>query len=139
METQGRSAVGGILGRLIEKVLGWIALAIVVLVGIAVYQMPGETKAAIWSGIWRSIVWVIIAAAVPWSATLLIRRILEISTNWAGIGLIAGLTLVDLIAGIVLMTAWPSGGWTWLAAIGALAVAGTYNFLVAEYLANTAG
>lgn len=139
METQGSSAVGGILGRLSEKVLGWIALAIVVLVGIAVYQMPADTKAAIWSGIWRSIVWVIIAAAVPWSATLFIRRILEISTNWAGIGLIAGLTLVDLIAGIVLMTAWPSGGWTWAAALGALAAAGTYNFLVSEYLADTAG
>lgn len=130
---------GGILGRLSEKVLGYIALAIVLLVGIAVYQMPAETKGAIWSGIWRSIVWVIIAAGVPWSAALFVRRVLEISSNWAGVGLVAGLTLVDLIAGVVLMTAWPSGGWTWAAAIGAIAVAATYNYLVAEYLADTSG
>lgn len=128
---------GGILGRLSEKVLGYVALAIVVLVGIAIYQMPAETKGAIWSGIWRSIVWVVLAAGVPWCAALFIRRILEINTNWAGIGLVAGLTLADLILGIVLMTGWPSGGWTWAAAIGALAVAGTYNYLVAEYLADT--
>lgn len=130
---------GGILGRLSEKVLGYVALAIVALVGFAIYQMPGETKAAIWSGIWRSIVWVIIAAGVPWSAALFVRRVLEFSTNWAGVGLVVGLTLVDLIAGVVLMTAWPSGGWTWAAALGAIAVAGTYNYLVAEYLADTAG
>lgn len=130
---------GGILGRLSEKVLGYIALAIVALVGIAIYQMPAETKGAIWSGFWRSVVWVVLAAGVPWSAALFIRRITEISTNWAGVGLVAGLTLVDLILGIALMTAWPSGGWTWTAALGAMAVAATYNYLVAEFLADTSG
>ena len=130
---------GGILGRVSEKVLGYVALAIVVLVGIAIYQMPAETKGAIWSGIWRSIVWVVLAAGVPWTAALFIRRVLEISSNWAGLGLVGGLTLVDLILGIALMTGWPSGGWTWAAAIGAMAVATTYNYLVAEYLADTSG
>jgi hypothetical protein len=130
---------GGILGRVSEKVLGYVALAIVALVGIAIYQMPGETKAAIWSGLWRSIVWMVIAAGVPWAAALFIRRVLEFTTNWAGVALVCGLTLVDLIAGVVLMTAWPSGGWTWAAALGAMAVAATYNYLVAEYLADTAG
>ena len=79
---------GGILGRLSEKVIGYIALAIVVLVGIAIYQMPAETKGVIWSGIWRTIVWVLLAAGVPWSAALFIRRITEINTNWAGVGLV---------------------------------------------------
>jgi hypothetical protein len=130
---------GGLLSRVGEKVLGWIALAIVALLAIAIYQMPSDTKAAIWSGLWRSLAWVGLAAAVPWSAALIIRRVAQAETNWAGVGLIAGLCLVDVIAAALLMTGWPVGGWGWFAGLGALALAGTYNFLVAEYLADTAG
>lgn len=130
---------GGILGRLGEKILGWIALGVLVFLGIAVYQMPADTKAAIWSGIWRTLSWLAIVAAVPWSARLLIRRVLEAGTNWAGAALVAGLTLVDVVAGYALMTGWPASGWGWAALLGALALAGTYNYLVAEYLAETAG
>jgi hypothetical protein len=135
METTG----GGILGRLGEKTLGWIILGLLVFLGIAIYRMPAETKAAIWSGIWRSVVWVVVAAAVPWSAKLYMGRVLDAGTNWAGVALLAVLTAVDLLAGALLMTGWPGSVWTWLGAIGALAVAVTYNYLVAEYLAEMGG
>ncbi|MBI5863217.1 MAG: hypothetical protein HZB38_01635 [Planctomycetes bacterium] len=127
------------LSRLTERILGWVGLAVVVLVGIAIYQMPAETKSAIWSGFWRSLVWLAVAAAVPWSAALYIRRVVEFGSNAAGVLLVAGLSVVDVVAGIVLMSEWPSGGWSWAAAIGAVGVAGTYNYLVAEYLAERAG
>ena len=130
---------GGILGRLGEKTLGWIILGLLIFLGIAIYRMPAETKSAIWNGIWRSVVWTVIAAAVPWSAKLYIRRILDVSTNWAGVGLLAALAAVDLIAAAALMTGWPGGTWTWLAALGALAVVLTYNYLVTEYLSEMAG
>lgn len=129
----------GILGRLGEKVLGWIALGLLVAVGIAIYQTPAATKAAIWAGIWRSAVWVGAAAVLPWTARLFIGRILEAGTNWAGVGLVAALTAVDLLVGVLLLTGWPGSVWAWLAALGALGVAGTYNFLVAEYLADRSG
>lgn len=135
METTG----GGILGRLGEKMLTWVGLALLIFLGIAIWRMPAETKAAIWSGIWRSAVWVAIAAAAPWSAKLFIRRILEAGTNWTGVGLLAGLIAVDLVAALLLMTGWPAGLWSWLAALGVLAVAGTYNYLVTEYLSEMAG
>lgn len=135
METSG----GGILGRLGEKILGWIALGLLLLLGYAVYRMEPATKAAIWGGIWRTAAWVVIAAGLPWVGRLFIGRLLEISSNWAGVGLIAGLVVVDLVAGLVLMGGLPSGGWGWTAALAALAVAGTYNYLVAEYLAERAG
>ncbi|GMU82066.1 MAG: hypothetical protein AMXMBFR47_19370 [Planctomycetota bacterium] len=130
---------GGILSRLSEKVLGWIALAIVVLLGIAIYQMPADTKSAIWSGFWRSVVWFLLAAGVPWTAALFIRRVVQFGTNWAGIGLIAGFTLADVLLGISLMTVWPSGAWAWAATIAAVSVAGIYNYLVCEYLAERSG
>lgn len=130
---------GGMLSRVGEKVLGWVALAIIALLAIAIYRMPGETKVAIWESIWRTGVWVVIVAALPWGSRLIIGRIVEIGSNWAGFGLIAGLIALDIVAAVVLMTGWPSGGWTWAASLGALALAGTYNYLVTEYLAEMAG
>lgn len=135
METSG----GGILGRLGEKVLGWIALGLLIALGIGIWQMGPEARATIWAGIWKTLVWLVIAAGVPWIARFFITRLLEIGTNWVGVALIASLTLIDLIAGVVLIGGLPGGGWGWLTALAALAVAGTYNYLVAEYLAEQAG
>ncbi|MBL8880149.1 MAG: hypothetical protein JNG88_13605 [Phycisphaerales bacterium] len=130
---------GGMLSRIAERLLSWVALGLVVLLGVAIYQMPGATKAAIWSAIWRAVVWGLIVVATPWGARLFIGRILLFSTNWAGVLLLAGMFLVDICAGFLLMTGWPDGGWAWFGVIASLALAGTYNFLVAEYLAQEYG
>ncbi len=135
METPGF----GFLGRLSEKVLGYIALALVALGALAIYQIPGETKAAIWSGVWRSVVWGLFSAAWPWTSWFYIRRVAEAGTNWAGLTLIGGLTAGNLVAAALLMTGWPLGVWGWLASLTALGLAATYNYLVAEYLAETGG
>ena len=47
--------------------------------------------------------------------------------------------LYDLIAGRLLMQGWPSGGWGWTLSLAALALAGAYNYLVTEYLAEQTG
>jgi hypothetical protein len=130
---------GGILGRLSEKVLSLIALALLVGLGVAIYEMGSAGRQALWNGIWRTCAWVAIAAVLPWSARLFIGRLVEIGSNWAGAAVIGAYILVDVIAGAVLLNGLPSGGWGWVAALAALAVAGTYNFLVAEYLAEQAG
>lgn len=129
----------GMLGRLSEKIIGWVALALIVGLGVAVWQMPAETKGAVWSGIWRSAAWLGIAAIVPWSARLFIRRVLEVGENWAGVALLAGYSAADIVAGIMLMTVWPTGGWSWFGCFALLGLAGTYNYLVTEYVAETAG
>jgi len=134
METTG----GNILSRLGEKTVGWLILGLLVFLGIAIYRMPAETKSYIWNCIWRSAGWVAIAVAVPWSSKLFIRRVMDVGANWAGLVLVASLTAVDIIAGVLLMTGWPSGFWPWAATIVALGVAATYNYLVTEYLADMA-
>lgn len=135
METTG----GGILGRLGEKVLGWIALALVIMLGIAIWQMGPEMRGRIWGGIWRTAVWLVIAGALPWTARFFITRILELGSNRAGVVLLAAFVTVNAVAGLILMKGLPSGGWGWIAALAALAVAGTYNYLVTEYLSEQAG
>lgn len=129
---------GGILGRVGEKVLGYVALGLLVAGGVALWRSP-ETASAIWNGVWRTAVWIGIAGGLPWIARLFISRIVEIGSNWAGVILLAGLVVVDGVAGVILMSGWPGGGWGWVAALAALAVAGTYNYLVTEYLSEQAG
>jgi hypothetical protein len=135
METPG----GGILGRLSERMLGWVALGLLIFLGIAIWQAGPEWRAAMWSRIWRTAVWLAIVGAVPWSAKLYIGRILELGSNWAGVVLLAGLVVIDVIAALLLMTGWPVGFWGWFAGLAALAVAGTYNYLVTQYLAEMKG
>ncbi len=130
---------GGILGRLGEKVLGWIALALIIVVGVGVWRMGPEARGAILSGIWYTLVWIVIVAALPWLTRLFIGRLLEIGENWVGVVLIAVYTLIDLIVGVIFLGGLPVGGWGWVVALAALAVAGTYNYLVCEYLAEQAG
>lgn len=132
---------GGFLSRIAERALTWIVLGLLVAVGIAIWRMSPQTRDAIWNGIWRTCAWFFIAAATPWAARFFIRRIQELSfdTHWAPFGLLAAMFLVDLAAGALLLTGWPSGFWGWFASLSALAVAMTYNYLVAEYLTEQFG
>ncbi|MGE0480071.1 MAG: hypothetical protein AB7Q17_06320 [Phycisphaerae bacterium] len=135
METTG----SGLLSRVGERVLSWLALGALIALGVAIWQLAPETKAAIWSGIWRTGAWLAIAALVPWGVRPVIRRVANADTNWAGLGLLAVLLAVDLVAAAMLMTALPAGVWSWILALAALALVCTYNYLVAEYLAERFG
>lgn len=129
---------GGMLSRLIERTIGWVILAALIGLGVLIWQMSPETRSAILSGIWRSTAWLLLALATPWAAALFIGRILSAGTNAAAAALLAGLSLVNILTGVMLLTGWPSGAWRWSAAVAALVGAGTYNFLVAQYLAERA-
>lgn len=130
---------GGMFSRISERVIAWILFGLLVLIGFAIWRMPGDTRDAIVGGILRTAAWVIIAAVTPWTTWFIIRRVAEAGTNWAGTGLLVGLTGANLVAAWALMTGWPSGGWAWFAGFAALGVSATYNYLVTEYLAQQSG
>lgn len=129
----------GILGRLGEKILGWIALLLLLLLGYGVYRLGPEGRGAILSATGRIVLWIVIAIALPWVTRFFIRRVLEVGANWAGLALIAALTLIDIVVGLILMGGWPAGFWGWLVALAVVAAAATYNYLVAEYVAERYG
>ncbi len=138
METSGGRMLG-LLGKLGDKILTMIAFALVLLGAYALYRMGPEGRGALWTGITHTIAWVVIAGAIPWSSKAFVRRLLAVGSNWAGVAAIAAFTLVDLVAGRILMGGWPASGWGWVASLAALAVAGSYNYLVTEYVAEQAG
>jgi hypothetical protein len=134
METQS-----SFLGRIAEKTLGWIVLGLIVAAGIAIWRMDSTLRGDIWSFAWRSAVWVVLAAAIPWLARFIMKAVALAGTNWAPLALLAGLVALDLVAAAAVMTGWPTGGWGWSAGLAALGLAATYNYWVTEYLAERAG
>ncbi len=133
------SPTSGILGRVGEKVLTGIIFALLIVLAVGVYRMGPEARGAIISGIGRTLVWIGIAALLPWSVRLFIRRLIEIGQNWVGLALITGLTVIDVVVGLILIGGLPAGGWGWFSAVTALGIVATYNYLVCEYLADRHG
>ena len=129
----------GILGRLADNMTQVIAMGLLLAAAYGLWYIGAAGRAALWSGIWRTTVWVGLVAAIPWAARPFMKRLLETGTNWAGVAAVAVLVVADMIFARLLMTVWPDGFWTWVAALAAIAVAGTYNYLVLEYLAEQSG
>lgn len=127
---------GGIFGRLGEKVLGWIALGLLIALGIGIWQLGPTGRTAVFNGIWKTLFWLLFSGVLPWTAYFFIKRIASAGTNWAGVGLIAGYTLIDIFAGYSLLGGLPSGGWALLAGVAAVGIVATYNYFVCEYLAE---
>lgn len=127
------------LGRLGEKVIGWIALGLLVLLGYGIYRMGPEGRGAVMSATGNTIFWIVLVAALPWTTRVAIKRLVEIGENWVGLVLLAVFTLIDLGVGMYLIGGWPTGMWGWLASIAAIGIAGSYNYLVCEYVAERYG
>ncbi len=130
---------GGIFARLIDKALTAIALIGVVAAGLALWQMGPAGRGALWQTIWSIGLWLILIAALPWSGWLLLRRLLTIESNWAGVAWVAALSGADAVLGVWIFGGWPAAAWHWVAALATLIVGGAYNYLVSEYLADELG
>ena len=129
----------GILGRLGEKVLGWIAFGLLALGAYGVYSLGPQGRGAIAAAAGRIAMFVGLVVVLPWFTRFFIKRLLAIGENWVGLALIAGLTLIDLFVGLWLLGGLPSGFWGWLICLTILGLLATYNFFVCEYLAETLG
>jgi hypothetical protein len=130
---------GGMASRIVERLLSFLAIALVVALGVWVYRLGPDGRQAVWSAAWRGVVWLAIVAAAPWSGRVFIRRLLEMGSNWAPLAFLGVVLIADVMVGVLLLTAWPASAWGWLLALGALGVAGSYNYLVAAYLADEFG
>jgi hypothetical protein len=126
----------GIMSRISERVISWVVLALIVAAGIGIWQMGPELRQAWLTGLWRTLLWLVIAASVPWLGWVAMPRLLELGSNWVGVALLAVWLLLDVVAGVLLLTAWPASWGAWLAVLALLGVALAYNYLVSEYLAQ---
>ncbi|MDX2198032.1 MAG: hypothetical protein SF069_03570 [Phycisphaerae bacterium] len=129
----------GILGRLGEKVIGWIAFGLLALGAYGIYSLGPEGRGAIATAAGRIAMFAATVLVLPWLTRFFIKRLLSIGENWVGLALIAGLTLIDLVVGLWLLGGLPIGFWGWLISLAIVGLMASYNYLVCEYLAETLG
>ena len=135
--------IGQFVGK---KTAGAIITIAVVAGGIWCWQHPGEVK-ALGQVVKLVFVWLLIAAALPWSSYLFMRPMLRFQSEnlsaggaaVAGFAMIGAYTCVDVLVALY-MNEWTafSGGFTWLVVLIGFAAAAAYNYVICESLARHA-
>jgi FtsH-binding integral membrane protein len=114
---------------------GLVALAVVA-AGISWYEMDPGTRHGIVSGTMRICSWVAIVLAVPWVTFFVIGWVAKLESNLAGGALIVGYTLIEAVL-LAWLFSWSIKGPTAVGLFGAaVLVAGAYNLLMCDWIAE---
>jgi hypothetical protein len=82
----------------------------------------------------RLLAWLAVVGGLPWATAFLIRAAADTHSNGPMAGLVAGYTLIGLIAAWVLLGFTVGGAWGWSVLLLAVLAGGLYNFLVCDRL-----
>ena len=118
------------------KVISGIAGLVIVISGISWWRMDPATKDMLLSGTGKIVSWFGIVMLVPWATFFLIGWVSRVEKNAAGAALVFGYTLLEMIF-LAWLFGWRLPGptaWSFFA-VGAL-VAGVYNLLVCDWIAE---
>ncbi|MFO0973627.1 MAG: hypothetical protein U1A27_09335 [Phycisphaerae bacterium] len=105
--------------------------------GLWFWRHPDDLR-SLWSVIRLSLTWIAFAAVLPWSSFLIMPRVLKLESNAAGAALLAGYTLIDILAALWLAGWGVRGALAWMVLIVGFLAAGAYNYVVCESLARQA-
>lgn len=124
----------------LKTIVGKLVTGAVILatfaVGLAWYQMDPASRSALAGGAGRVVGWVAIVAAVPWAIFFLIQRIAKFDSNTASGIFILLLTLLEatVLAWMFNFNLHGGAAWTFFA-VGVL-LAGVYNLLLCDWIAE---
>ena len=116
-------------------VTGLVALAVIAS-AVSWWQMEPATRHAILSGAGKIAAWFGVVLLVPWASFFLIGRVAKRESNTAGAALVLGYTAVE--AGVLAwLFDWSIAGATaWVFYAAAVLVAGVYNLLACDWIAE---
>jgi len=118
-----------------KVVSGFVGLAVVI-AGIAWWRTDPETRSMLLAGTGKIVSWIGIVALMPWATFFIIGWVGRLRSNGAGAALVFVYTLLETLL-LLWLFGWSLPGptaWTFFA-VGAL-VAGVYNLLVCDWLAE---
>jgi hypothetical protein len=121
-------------GRVFTAVLVLAAAAAVVWY----WRLPGAAKDAIWTTIGYGALWLVIAAALPWSMFFVVPAVVRAESNLVSALFVLALWVVDIALGLVFAGGGFPNPWAWGAAVLGFLCAGVYNLLVCDFLAHWA-
>jgi FtsH-binding integral membrane protein len=116
-------------------VAGMVALAVVA-GGISWWQMDPDTRQMLVNGVERIGLWIGVVILLPWATFFLIGRIAKLESNLAGAVLVAVYAIAEttLLGWLFHWHIQTATAWTFLVCGGL--VAGVYNLLVCDWIAE---
>ena len=118
------------------KIVGGLVALAVVASAISWYQMEPATRTGILSGAGKIAAWFGVILFVPWASFFLIGRVARMESNGAGAALVLGITAVEA-AVLAWLFDWSISGPTgWVFYAAAVLVAGVYNLLACDWIAE---
>ena len=120
------------LGKVITAglALGVVALAI------GWWRMEEATQAAVLGGVGSTLAWLLVVLALPWAGFLAVGWVGRQDSNAAGVALVAGITLAEFALLLYLFGGGFGGGLGWAFAAAGTLVAGAYNLLACDWIAE---
>jgi hypothetical protein len=125
-----------LLKTVMAKIVGGACALAVIVGGISWWRMDGETRSMILGGAGRITGWLAIVMLFPFAAFFIIARVARIESNFA-----AGLLVLVITALEVVLLAWlfnwnirGAPAWTFL--VAAALLAGVYNLLACDWIAE---
>ena len=98
--------------------------------------LPPEERAALWSMARSALIWVGFVAVLPWATFFVPARVVRAESNAVAAGMLLGYLLADV--GFAMYLTRGNFGGTWQAAVLILGflIAGLYNFVACDFVAN---
>ena len=138
MSEEGDQSVFVTLGKFIGgKVLTAILVASVLLISYYFYKNP-EKLETLWESTKASLVWLGFVAVLPWGLFFVPPLVIKSESNAAAAGMLLGYVALDILMAFWLAEWSIQGVLVWGLLVLGFLLAGVYNFLVCEFLAEQA-
>ncbi len=118
------------------KVVSGIAGLVIVLGGISWYRMDSDTKSMLLGGTGKIVSWFFIVLLVPWATFFVISWVDRFRSNAAGGALVFAYTLLEALLLLWLFDWRLTGSTAWTFFVVGTLVAGVYNLLLCDWIAE---
>jgi len=120
------------------KLVTAVLTVTVILIVIWYWRLDDATRAAIWNTVRLTLLWLGLAAVLPWGLFFVPPLVMKAESNIAGAAMLVGYLAVDVLLALWL-AGWHVGGTlAWAVMILGFLCAGVYNYLVCDFLAERA-
>ena len=118
-----------------KVVAGAVTLAVVA-AGISWWQMDPAMRQMLLSGTGKIISWLGVMLLLPWATFFVTTWVAKLESNAAGAGLVAAYTLLEAVLLAKLFNWEIHGATAWTFVVAGTLLAGVYNLLVCDWLAE---
>jgi hypothetical protein len=118
-----------------KVVSGIVALAVIA-AAVSWYQMDAATRQMLVGGAGKIFAWLGVVLVFPWATFFLIRIIAEKDNNVAGAALVFGYTVLEFVLLAWLFGFHAPGATAWVFLLLGALLAGVYNLLACDWIAE---